>query len=314
MLRNRCGGCAYFDPRLHGADVVGDVAVGGEDVEPAVEVVVEEEAGEGQRQQRRLADGRGRRFVDEEAFPLVLVKGNHLVGEVADHQAWPAGAVVVGGVDAHAGARDARFVERHARGDGDVGEGAVLLVLVEPVRLGVVGDEQIEPAVAVVIEQRDAERLRGRVVETGLLRRVLEPAIAEVAIERRALTFVRLGRAVRLRLAVERAVQVFLDRPVDVVGDEQIEAAVAVVVEPRGAGREPGVADTGRVGDVGEAQAAKVAEQAILAERGDVEIGPAVVVVVGGRGAKAVERNPEARGGRDVGERAVAIVPVEREQ
>ena len=154
---------------------------------------------------------------------------------------WPAGAVVVGGVDAHAGARDARFVERDARGDADVGERAVLLVLVEPVRLRVVGDEQVEPAVAVVIEQRDAERLRGRVVETRLLRHVLERAVAGVAIERRALTLVRLGRAVRLRLAVERAEQVLLDRPVDVVGDEQVEPAVAVVVEPRGAGREPGL-------------------------------------------------------------------------
>ena len=40
-------------PRLHALDVVGDVAVGGEDVEAAVEIVVEEEAAERQRQQRR---------------------------------------------------------------------------------------------------------------------------------------------------------------------------------------------------------------------------------------------------------------------
>ena len=226
----------------------------------------------------------------------------------------PAGAVVVGGVDAHAGARHARFVERHACSDGDVGEGAVLLVLVEAVRLRVVGDEQVEPAVAVVIEERDAERLRGRVVETGFLRRVLELAAAGVAIERRALPLVRLGRAVRLRLAVERAVQVLLDRPVDVVGDEQIEPPVAVVVEPRRARREAGVADAGGVGHVREAHAAEVMEQAVLAERGDVEIGPAVVVVVAGGGAETVERDAQPRCGSDVGERAVAIVPVEREQ
>ena len=39
------------DARLHAFDVVGDVAVGGRRFEPAVEVVVEEEAAEGQRQQ-----------------------------------------------------------------------------------------------------------------------------------------------------------------------------------------------------------------------------------------------------------------------
>ena len=44
------------DLRLDAADVVGDVAVGGEDVEQAVEIGVEEEARERQRQQRGLAD------------------------------------------------------------------------------------------------------------------------------------------------------------------------------------------------------------------------------------------------------------------
>ena len=44
------------DARLHALDVVGDVTVGGEDVRTAVEIVVEEEAAEGQRQQRRAAD------------------------------------------------------------------------------------------------------------------------------------------------------------------------------------------------------------------------------------------------------------------
>ncbi len=103
------------DLRLHRADVVGDVAVGGEDVEQAVEVGVEEEAGERQRQQRRLAHRGRRRIVDEEAGAFVRVERHHLVREVADDEALPAGAVVVGRVHAHAGARDAGFVEGDAR-------------------------------------------------------------------------------------------------------------------------------------------------------------------------------------------------------
>ena len=152
---------------------------------------------------------------------FVLVERDHLVREVADDQARPAGAVVVGRVHAHAGARDAGLVEGDAGGDADVGERAVLLVLVEAVRLRVVGHEQIEPAVAVVIEQRDAERLGRRIEDAGLLRRVLELPVAEVPEERRALPLVGLRRAVRLRLAVERAVEILLDRPVDVVRDER---------------------------------------------------------------------------------------------
>ena len=42
---------------LHTIDVVGYVPVGREDVQQAVEIVVEEEAGECQRQKRRPADG-----------------------------------------------------------------------------------------------------------------------------------------------------------------------------------------------------------------------------------------------------------------
>ena len=44
------------------------------------------------------------------------------------------------------------------------------LLLVELVWLGVVGDEEIQPAVVVVIEQRDAERFAGGIVKPGALR------------------------------------------------------------------------------------------------------------------------------------------------
>ena len=47
--------------------------------------------------------------------------------------------------------------------------------------------------------------------------------------------------------AVERAPEVRLRRPLDVVGDEQVELAVAVVVEPGGAGAEAGVRDARRL-------------------------------------------------------------------
>ena len=100
---------------------------------------------------------------------LVGVQRHHLVREVADDEARPAGAVVVGRVDAHAGARDAGFVERHAGRDADVHERSVAAIAVEPVGLRVVGDEDVEPAVGVVVEQRDAERLGGRVAEPGAL-------------------------------------------------------------------------------------------------------------------------------------------------
>ena len=61
------------DLRLEAVDVVGHVTVGGEDVHLSVQIRVEEEGRERQRQQRGLADGRRGRLVDEEAVPLIGV-------------------------------------------------------------------------------------------------------------------------------------------------------------------------------------------------------------------------------------------------
>ena len=206
------------------------------------------------------------------------------------------------------------FAECDAGADGDVLERAVAVVAVQPVRLGVVGDEQVHPAVAVEVEHRHAESLRRRVEDAGLARDVLERAVAAVVKERRALALVRLRRAVRLVLAVERAVQVGLDGPLDVVRDEQIELAVVVVVEPQRARREPAVADAGLLRDVRERAAASVPKQPIAAERGDVDDRLAVVVEVGRRRADAVQLDVEPGPARDVGERRRCPVAVQRRQ
>ncbi len=266
-----------------------------EDVEQAVEIDVEEEARERQAQERCAADRRRRRLVDEQPVAFVRVQRHHLVREVADHQARTSRAVVVRRVHAHGRARDPCVVERDARHDADVGERAVPLVAIEPVRLGVVCAEQIEQAVAVVVDQRDAEHLARRIVQPGFLRDVLERAVSLVPVEHRTLALVRLRRAVRLGAAVQRTEPVLLDRPLDVAGDEQVQAAVAVVVEPEGARREPGVADAGLRGDVFEAAASVVTEQAARAERRDVDVGVAVVVEVRRRDAKPVHLDRQAR-------------------
>ena len=51
-----------------------------------------------------------------------------------------------------------------------LGERAVPVVAIELVGLGVVGDEEVGPAVAVVVEHGDAERLAGGIADAGLLR------------------------------------------------------------------------------------------------------------------------------------------------
>ena len=154
--------------RLHPRDLLLDVSVHGEDVVLPVEVVVEEEDAEGERQQAGAPDGGARRLVDEQPVALVAIQREHLVGEVADEQVRAARSIVVGGVGAHRAARDAVLRERHAGRNALLGERAVAVVSIELVRLRVVGDEEVGPAVAVVVDHGDAQRLARGIADAGL--------------------------------------------------------------------------------------------------------------------------------------------------
>ena len=99
-----------------------------------------------------------------------------------------------------------------------------------------------------------------------------------------------------------------------VVGDVQIEIAIAVVVGPRDTGPPRGVADPGRRGGVDEGAVALIRYSHVgSAVVGKVEIEVAVAVVIGPRDAapqKELETpTPAGRGGVDEG--AVALVPVQ---
>src|SRR5258708_30584925 len=116
------------DPLLHALDGVFDVAIGDENIGPAVVVVIEEETAKTERDQGGAAHFGLRRFVDEQAVALVVIERDHLVGEVADDDAEAAAAVVVGGVDAHAGASDSIFAESYSWWNSAFLEATVLLI------------------------------------------------------------------------------------------------------------------------------------------------------------------------------------------
>ena len=110
---------------------------------------------------------------------------------------------------------------------------------------------------------------------------------------------------------LRRRVAVELD--VDVVGGEEVEPAVAVVVD-EGAARSPArarAAQTGLDGHVLEAPVALVPVEVVLSPVRDVQVDVSVVVVVAGAGALPPPALGEAGLLRDVGEAAVAAIPVE---
>jgi len=97
---------------------------------------------------------------------------------------------------------------------------------------------------------------------------------------------------------------------VDVIGDEEIEMAVAIVVHEGTAGVPAlaGGGDAGFFADVGEGAVAIVVIENIFAEVGDEEIVETVVVVIADADALSPAGVREAGFGGDIGESAVAII------
>ena len=151
-LRQRIGGFSYV---IDLGRLAADVAVGGDQVETAVEVQVGQD---------RAPAGQGA-AVDRQArlVGLVLIKdpalrageaapeGLVLAEEVGDHDVGQTVAVGVAESDPHVGLGQTLAVDRHAELLGDVLEGAVAAVPPESVALCVVGDEPVDPAVAVEV-------------------------------------------------------------------------------------------------------------------------------------------------------------------
>ena len=175
----------------------------------------------------------------------------------------------------------------------------------------VVGDEQVRPAVSVVVEHRHAERFAAGVSGARLLARVFELASAEVVEQPRGGALVRFRGAVGFRYTVERAPQVILLAPLDVVGDEQVQLAVAVVIEPGGAGSHLRVLNASEFRYVAEFAAAFVVVEPVPFQRGEVDIFAAIIVVVGNRHAHPIGFDIESAACGHVFERAVLVVAVE---
>ena len=95
---------------------------------------------------------------------------------------------------------------------------------------------------------------------------------------------------------------------VDIAGDEEVEAAVAVVVAPGCPGRPIAEGDAGFFSDVGEGSIMIVVVEAVLAPVGNEQVGPAVVVIVGDSNSKAPSIVGDAGLGGYVGEGSVVIV------
>src|SRR5207245_5065618 len=171
-----------------------DVAVADEDVRPAIVVHVEETAAPAEIL-RVLAETALIGGVLEIRAAEIVVKRRRVAGEIRFDQVEIAVEIVIGGRDAHAGLRLAVGAESATSFDGDVGEGAVLLVLIKGAGGGIVGDVNVRPAVVIKIGGEHTEAVRAIGFEdAGFFAYVRERSIAAVAIEN-VFAAVQSGRA-----------------------------------------------------------------------------------------------------------------------
>src|ERR1700757_2505063 len=104
-------------PLLHFFDLIFDVAIGDQNVGPAVVVIIKKETAEAERDQGCTANFRAGSFVNKKSVAFVVIQREHLVGKIADNQAGASGMIVVPGVNAHSGARNSVFAKSYARGN-----------------------------------------------------------------------------------------------------------------------------------------------------------------------------------------------------
>src|SRR5271157_1045947 len=291
-----------------------DVAVADQNVGPAVVLHVEKTAAPAQKlgvraQTRREGD------VFETGPALVVIERRRVAGKVGFDDVKIAVEVIVGGGNAHAGLRLAIGAEGATSFDGDILELAVLFVLIERAGSRIVGHVNVGPAVVVEIGGEHAQAEGAfRAKNPGSLGNVGERAVAVVVVED-VLPTLETRRSTRDHRALVQAWARFrhgsrCQIEVNIVGDEKIQAAVAVIVN-KGAAGVPSRAlarHAGLFADVGERAVAVVVIEDVLAEVGNEQVIPAVVVVVADANALPPAGVAQASFRRHVGECAVTIV------
>ena len=139
---------------LHLRNVVFEMPIRYQQVESRVEIDVEKTDPELQPDPRGGAQPRGDRVVREEhPPPLGTVQGGHLVGEIANHHREGFVVSKPAHVTPHGSPRLAIVVDPQATFETHLGEPFSLLVVEQEVLNGVVGDDDVEPAIFIRVDK-----------------------------------------------------------------------------------------------------------------------------------------------------------------
>ena len=165
------------------------------------------------------------------------------------------------------------------------------------------GQQQVNRAIVVEVGT-DSGHARGRAGQSGRLRPIGEGTVAVVAPQHVA------GRN-NIHRKFKRLAAAG-PRKVDEACYVEVEVAVVVVVQKSQTQRQPigANADLGR--NINKGAVSLIAKQRHTAQEADRQVGPTIVVVVGGRAAHPGADRIQARLARDLDKAAPAAIPVER--
>src|SRR5215510_4255172 len=253
-----------------------------EDVASPVVVVIDEERAETAVPESRVAEFGRERGVFKRPAAQISIEAGVLEIEVRDKNVRPAVAINVGGVGSHARFGLAVFADGDAGLEGYFAEATVVIVAEEEIRVGVIGDEDVLPAVVVEVECNYAQAAAGVRPDPGSLSNIGEGAAAVVMVKRRLLPakFIRVAVSTVPRLLVA-APDVIIRRPGHVICDREIEFTVPVIIEPRGARRPFAfVRNAGPLGNIREGSVAvvMVEDRTVVTEYHQIWV--AVIVVI----------------------------------
>ena len=195
----------------------------------------------------------------------------------------------------------------HSELAGDFLERTVTLVVKEKVFGFVIGDIDVRKSAAIKVRRGHTHGAALVGADSGLVGHVGERSVAIVVEET-----VGVGGVVERAGIVVSGVEVAI-RGIElhVASDKQVDAAVAIIVEPRGTDRPSVDFHAGLCGDVGKRPIAIVAVKNCFAVAGDEQIDETVVVEVGGNRCGSEYVCGYARLVGDVSENAVTVIAIE---
>src|ERR1700682_4977221 len=149
-------GFAIARAGFDGIDLWKDVAIGDENVEPGIVIHVEETGAPADQTVILLANAGGPAYVLETLRAEIFVEPIGLLGKMRDEEAETSTVVEVSEIHAHVAELHALAAQRQAGEHAYIGESAVVIVVVEVVGHGIIGDEEVGPTVVIIVSPHHA--------------------------------------------------------------------------------------------------------------------------------------------------------------